>query len=243
MRSVRRTMCGLRASACGSVLLFVALWATNARAGVPLPGNVYYGAVRIDAVTMTAKDNVHVIARVDNGGSLSDPVGSYKLGDSAVVGNRYRLQIRVESLADGIAPSATAARLDDTVKFFLRQANGPEQEVQSVLISEVGAVSQLDLCINPSGASEAAVPGNCANDFDDDCDGLTDVNDPDCPLAGNCVAGAILDLADHALFGPCVSGPGSPIAGGCGCADVDADNDVDLRDWKFFQDGFTGSAR
>lgn len=243
MRTVRRTRCGMHAMVSGTMVLCFALSATDARAGVPLPGNVYYGAVRIDAVTMTAKDDIHVIARVDNGGSLSDPVGSYKLGDSAVVGDRYRLQIRVESLVDGSPASASASRLDDTVKIFLRQANGSEQEVQTVAVTEVGAVTQLDLCINPSGTSEADVPGRCANDVDDDCDGLTDVNDPDCPLAGNCVAGAILDLADHALFGPCVSGPGNAIAGGCGCADVDADNDVDLRDWKFFQDGFSGSAQ
>ena len=232
----------MRAMVSGTMVMCFALSATDARAAVPLPGNVYYGAVRIDAVTMTAKDDVHVIARVDNGGTLSDPVGVYKMGGSAVVGNRYRLQIRIESLADGSPASASAWRLGDTVKIFVRRANDPEQEVQSVVIGAVGDVSQLDLCINPGGASEADVPRLCANDVDDDCDGLADVNDPECPLPGNCVASAILDLADYDAFQPCVAGPGTAISGGCGCADIDADNDVDLRDWKFFQNGFTGSA-
>jgi hypothetical protein len=60
-------------------------------------------------------------------------------------------------------------------------------------------------------------------------------------LPANCVADGVVDLADHQAFKNCVTAPGDTAAPGCGCADVEGDGDVDLRDWAWLQAGFTGS--
>jgi len=53
----------------------------------------------------------------------------------------------------------------------------------------------------------------------------------DCDLKGR------LDLADFASLAGCMAGPGSDVATECGCADMDFDGDVDLRDFAAFQIG------
>lgn len=52
-------------------------------------------------------------------------------------------------------------------------------------------------------------------------------------IPGDVDGNQIIDLADHSAFTDCMTGPG----GGhdtaeCPSADVDADGDVDLRDWR-----------
>ncbi len=59
-------------------------------------------------------------------------------------------------------------------------------------------------------------------------------------LPANCVADGVVDLADHQAFKNCMAGPGNVTAGQCSCADVEGDDDVDLRDWAWLQTGFTG---
>ncbi len=47
-----------------------------------------------------------------------------------------------------------------------------------------------------------------------------------------------VDLADHALFIECSTGPGQDTSQACTRADMDQDGDVDLGDWRLFQIAF-----
>ncbi len=49
------------------------------------------------------------------------------------------------------------------------------------------------------------------------------------------------DLADHAAFADCMSGPGVPVAQGCERSDLDGDNDADLADAAVLQNNFSGA--
>ena len=57
-------------------------------------------------------------------------------------------------------------------------------------------------------------------------------------LPANCVADAIVDLADHQAFKDCMTNPGDAPGPKCICADVEGDGDVDLADWRWLQSGF-----
>ena len=48
------------------------------------------------------------------------------------------------------------------------------------------------------------------------------------------------DLEDYSEFEPCLVGPGGELEVGCGCADLDGDNDADLADLAGFQAAFGG---
>jgi hypothetical protein len=62
-----------------------------------------------------------------------------------------------------------------------------------------------------------------------------------CALNGNCNGVDGIGLLDYALFEICLTGPDAgPIASPCGCADTDADSDVDLQDVAAFQNVFNG---
>ena len=86
------------------------------------------------------------------------------------------------------------------------------------------------------------------------CDGATYANACDAATIGVSIAygGACqkgdfnldgrLDLGDHALLSACMSGPSGGIRPGCGLADVDSDEDVDLSDVQLFQAAFDSSA-
>jgi hypothetical protein len=49
-----------------------------------------------------------------------------------------------------------------------------------------------------------------------------------------------VDLGDWAAFAACMSGPSVPFGSGCASADLQLDNDGDLRDAALFQHDFTG---
>lgn len=51
-------------------------------------------------------------------------------------------------------------------------------------------------------------------------------------LRGDFNGDSNVDLLDYDYFQICVSGPDGAAAEGCGCADVDADGDIDLRDFR-----------
>ena len=59
-------------------------------------------------------------------------------------------------------------------------------------------------------------------------------------LPANCVADGVVDLADHQAFKNCMTAPGDTAVPECSCADVEGDGDVDLRDWAWLQNGFSG---
>ncbi len=47
--------------------------------------------------------------------------------------------------------------------------------------------------------------------------------------------GDAVNLTDHFLFAGCLAGPGNTVTGGCRCADIDGDDDVDLSDFAELQ--------
>ncbi len=189
-------------------LFLLVMTAAVVRAGIMLPDVVLHGRVNVNCRTATAADDMTVLARIDG---VSDPVGQYRMGGRASIGDRYALRIRLESGADGSAQSNNAARVGDTVHIFVKQGGGAEQAVADYAITEIGAVVRLNLSI----ASEA-----CPGDLDEDGD---------------------VDLVDHSSFQKCLTGPGGTASAECGAADFDNDNDVDLIDWYGFQAVFTGS--
>ena len=61
---------------------------------------------------------------------------------------------------------------------------------------------------------ESLAEGNCQGGVDDDCDGLTDCDDPDCGTCGNAVIeGPCEECEDNA---DCIV-PGFPTCSGCLC--------------------------
>jgi len=61
------------------------------------------------------------------------------------------------------------------------------------------------------------------------------------PLRGDLDHNGAADLADYTLLQGCMIGPSNgALSGGCGVADLDADGDVDLFDFRFFQLAFGG---
>lgn len=54
-------------------------------------------------------------------------------------------------------------------------------------------------------------------------------------VRGDCNGDGVVDLVDYAVFAGCMTGPNlGPIGAGCGCIDLDVDDDVDLRDFAEF---------
>ena len=49
-----------------------------------------------------------------------------------------------------------------------------------------------------------------------------------------------MGLDDHGRLAACLAGPGTTVIGACQCADLDADNDMDLEDFAAFQIAFEG---
>ncbi|RJP36022.1 MAG: hypothetical protein C4547_08195 [Phycisphaerales bacterium] len=54
------------------------------------------------------------------------------------------------------------------------------------------------------------------------------------------VASAMPVSLDWGAFSGCLAGPGQPVARGCSHADLDADGDVDLADFRQFQSSVPG---
>ena len=49
-------------------------------------------------------------------------------------------------------------------------------------------------------------------------------------VPGDCTGNGIVNLDDYEVFVDCITGPDGGLLDGCGCADLDGDLDVDLRD-------------
>lgn len=54
-------------------------------------------------------------------------------------------------------------------------------------------------------------------------------------VAGDCDLNGVVDLADYSCFSNCFTGPGAALNRECSSFDFDLDNDVDLRDFSYFQ--------
>ena len=50
-----------------------------------------------------------------------------------------------------------------------------------------------------------------------------------------------IDIADYAAFYGCMAGPGVSVSGSCALHDFERNDDVDLRDFKYFQMSYAGS--
>ncbi len=57
-------------------------------------------------------------------------------------------------------------------------------------------------------------------------------------IVGDCDVNGDVDLRDYVDVESCLASPGGGLAAGCGCADLDCDNDADLADFAGFQRAF-----
>ena len=99
-----------------------------------------------------------------------------------------------------------------------------------------------DDCPYEPALTEPSEPGSeatCHDGIDNDCDGLTDVSDLDCPCPCGEIdrSGGQVNLSDFGLFALCY-GLGAP-GGGCtadlfACSDLDGSGQVDLGDFGLF---------
>jgi len=114
-------------------------------------------------------------------------------------------------------------------------------------VSPGGDAGVIDVTV--AYATENVAPDGCSNDVDDDLDGLTDCDDPDCAFVGDCGGcndpfadadgDGDVDQADFSAYQLCVTGiddPGSLFDSvACGCFDRDSDADVDPDDFAAFE--------
>jgi len=138
------------------VSVATALLAVPVLAGVPIPDTVLYGWVFIDRQSQGTGNDVSVVARVDvdrpplgnfpsDEDSQGQIVGRYRLGEKQSAGDRYVLNISLESLADSSTQGDRAAVVGQTVKIYVQRGTAPEQHVSDYLISAAGRIEQLDL--------------------------------------------------------------------------------------------------
>lgn len=190
-------------------------FAAAAHAGLPLPDVIAYGRVCLNGTSVKATDpNVWIIARV--GGPTGGIVGSYLMGTRVAAGDRYVLRIRLESLADGSAPSADAARIGSTVQIYVRSGAGPEQLGGSLTVAAMGTVVLAPLTVGTSCPSLGDVDNDGDVDAADSTLLILAVNGPDKTTPPPGVSAAVFDRAD-----------------------LDNDNDVDMRDVALFQELFS----
>lgn len=123
-----------------------------ALSGIPQPGAVLYGNIRLDGLPVVATDDVTVLARVDG---VPLPVGRYKMGSSSVAGDLYVLRLRIEAPVPGSPVGPGAARLGQTVALFVQRGTGAETFIREYRIGAIGAFQKLDL-------DNAVAPGQCA---------------------------------------------------------------------------------
>ncbi len=108
----------------------------------PLPDVVLYGSVTVNGQTVSADDDVTLIARVDG---AAEPVGSYHMGYIAEAGDHYALRVRLESTVAGEPQSDNAAQIGQTVDVYLERPSEPDILVQSVVIERAATVQNVDI--------------------------------------------------------------------------------------------------
>lgn len=126
-----------------------------AGAGVTLPDCVLVGTIRVNGAPVSAQTDALVYAKVDTDGDgvLDDetPVGTYRMGTRAGIGDRYALRIRVESNIDGEPQSRNAARVGQTAALYVQMGAAAPVEVGLFFIHAPGLVTTRDLVLDAIG--------------------------------------------------------------------------------------------
>jgi Dockerin type I domain len=127
---------------------------------------------------------VTVVARVSG---VANPVGVYRMGDSPTAGDSYILRIRLEHATAASSVTSDVAQVGQTVQVFIKEGNGPEEQITTMLISEIGILAKVNLCrsdsvLNLADAAElAACPSISPNSHcpcaDVNGDGQVDMRD------------------------------------------------------------------
>ena len=146
---------------------------TAALAGIPVPPVVLHGSVSLAGQHVLSTDDVTILARV---AGVSQPIGSYHMGDNQEAGNNYVLRLRLESLFDGQPQSGDAGMVGQRANLFVRVADGPERSAGQFDITESRAIVSMNLTVTTAF-------GHCADE-----DGDIDLNDHASFLA--CMTGA-----------------------------------------------------
>jgi hypothetical protein len=131
----------LKAAACVAMLL----GASFARAELPAPDNLLYGAITVDGVPITAARTNFVIEAARTSGGV--PVASYRVGANATIGNHYLLKLPLEELP-GLQHS-NSSLVGDTLYITIR-SNGTVLAIGQALthlIPERGHVRRLDIIV------------------------------------------------------------------------------------------------
>lgn len=247
----------------GSLLAFV----TVGIAGIPQPDAIFYGSVTINGQPITASDDVSVVGRV---AGLPEPVGRYRMGDGlsilalsancdadGVIGlaDHQVFKNCVTAPGQPAEPNCACADVDGDGDVDLRDWKGLQSGFGTAGDHYVLRV-RLEAPVTGSPQSPNAArlgqglllyvkqennPEILATSVSLTSLGILQRVDLSISvLLANCVADGVINLADHQAVSNCVTGPGGPATPGCSCADVDGDGDVDLRDWKWLQSGFSG---
>jgi hypothetical protein len=118
--------------------------------------------------------------------------------------------------------------------------------VEGILITTIGdanlngtaaddlAIVDATIAFGAAGCNGTQSCGWADGDFN--CDGIVDSADRGVlAVAGDCDGSGVLTIADFESFANCHDGPDAGLGGGCVCADMDADGDVDLADFRLWQ--------
>jgi hypothetical protein len=95
-------------------------------------------------------------------------------------------------------------------------------------------------CCMPNGSCKESPPTLCESASGTPKGEGSTCENTRCPRAGDCRVDGRVDLRDVARFQNCFTGSRGHVGRECHCADLDADGDVDLVDWRIFGDLLTG---
>lgn len=150
----------------------------TARAELPAPDNLLYGAITVDGVPLTSARTNFVIEAARNAGG--PPVASYRMGANTGIGNHYLLKVQLEE-RPGLQHS-NSSLVGDTLYITIRSNATVLATGQALphLIPERGHVRRLDIIVgtNPDAdgdgipdAWEIVYFGGTTNNSNGDPDG------------------------------------------------------------------------
>lgn len=138
----------------GLMTLMLICTAAYVFAGIPQPDVIMFGNIIINGTPVLEQDNVTVIARVDG---VAQPVGRFRMGQSAGAGDHYVLRIRLQASVSGSPVDNNASQVGQSAQIFVQLGSGPEELATTINLAEIGMLLQTDLII-------ATLPANCVAD-------------------------------------------------------------------------------